>query len=317
MNFTSKTLAALTLSMVSAVASATPLSDYNLILFGDLAAVGNVHVDGRAFIGGNFTNGTDFANHLDASYNTQDTLEVGGNINITNLSVSKGYLAHGGTITGNVNCNGAGLSGGACVRTATGLDAKAADLYTQLKSESDYYAGLVDSLGSGLSGDNNNKSFVYTGAATDLAVFSISAADLFAVGGWNIALGNAQNAVINVTGSLVNQAGKSMNMNINQSLFDNILWNFNQATNINFLNQWNGSVLAVDAEIDTRNNFNGSVAAQRYVGSGEFHLGNPSYHWTYTPPTPPTPPTKVPEPSLLILLLTGLGLLSLGRLRRR
>ncbi|HCS65175.1 MAG TPA: hypothetical protein DIW64_14545, partial [Cellvibrio sp.] len=75
-----------------------------------------------------------------------------------------------------------------------------------------------------------------------------------------------------------------------------------------FGNNWKGSVLAIDAAVNTQNDFDGALAANTYVGSGQIH----NYRWDYTPPE-----TEVPETSSLMLLLTGLGLLGLGRLRRR
>jgi choice-of-anchor A domain-containing protein len=314
MSFTFKVLAFVGMTALTS----GPLSDYNLVLFGDLNASGNVHVDGTAFVGGNFRNGTDFANHLDVSYNTQATLEVGGNITVNSLSLQQGYLAHGGSISGNVNCNGANLSGGRCVTQVAGLAAKGVNLYDQLRAESLFYADLASlgsaSAGTAINGDMNNKTFSYTGGATDLAVFNISGDELFAVGGWGLSLGNAQRAVINVTGSTINQANRSVNMNINYSNAGNLLWNFYDATTINFKNNWVGSVLATEAVIDTYNNFNGAVAAQSYIGRGEFHR----YQWDFNPPLPATtPPSEVPEPSLLLLLLSGIGLVCMGRLRRR
>lgn len=296
---------------LSAMASATPLSDYNLILFGDLNPAGSVHVHGTSFIGGDLNGSSpEFANHLDKSL-TIDTVEVVGDLNASGWTkVNAGQLAYGGSnnLSG-VNCNGNPFGGsGSCVHHVSGLETKAAALYTQLQAESAFYSNL----GATGSVDLGADLFAYTGLATDLAVFNIAGADLFAQNSnWQLNFGNASKVVINVSGSVLGNPGS---VNLSGSGFgnySNILWNFYEATSINFGNNWKGSVLALDAAVDTRNDFDGALAANTYVGSGQIH----NIHWGYTPPEPQL--IKVAEPSTLVLMLAGLGLLGLGRLRRQ
>lgn len=312
MRFYSKLLAAASLTSLSSMALATPLNDYNLILFGNLNPSGDVHVDGSAFVGGSINaNGIFGASLGDPAFNASNNLEVVGNVNTGNLHIQNGYLAYGGTLSNQnkVICNESGLAQHNCVRQLDQavLADKRDDLYTTLSAESSYYQSLAPTLGASITGDNNNKTLSYTGLATELVVFNVAGADLFGTGGWNVNLGLAERFVINVSGVNLG-ANAATNLNVNYSYADNILWNFYEAETINFQRNWVGSVLALDSVINTTNNFNGAVAAQSYVGRGEFH----KFQWDYTPPT-----KDVPESGSLMLLLTGLGLMGLTRLRRR
>lgn len=308
MNFYSKLLAVAGAVLLSSMAAATPLSDYNLILFGDLNPSGSLHVHGNSFIGGDLNGSSpEFANHLNKSL-TIDTVEVAGDLNATGWTkVNAGQLAYGGSNNlGGVNCNGNPYGGtSACVHQVAGLDAKAVALYDELNAESAYYQGLAATG----SIDFDQDMFAYNGLATDLAVFNIAGADLFAQNSnWKLSFGAADKVVINVSGNVLGNPGSVNLTNQGFGNFTNILWNFYEATSINFGNNWKGSVLAIDAAVNTQNDFDGALAANTYVGSGQIH----NYRWDYTPPE-----TEVPETSSLMLLLTGLGLLGLGRLRRR
>ena len=68
MRFGSKLLTLAAAASLSAMASATPLNDYNLILFGDLNPSGSVHVHGTSFIGGDLNGSSpEFVNQLNKS----------------------------------------------------------------------------------------------------------------------------------------------------------------------------------------------------------------------------------------------------------
>jgi choice-of-anchor A domain-containing protein len=301
----------------SASVFAGPLNDYNLILSGDLAVSGGSgHIHGKAFIGGDLSGSNpEFGADLNRPLNKNNyTVEVAGDLNAGNKATFfAGRVAYGGNnnLGNNYECHGGFASNKGCIDQVSGLDAKSTNLFNQLTAESNYYKNLA-STGLVNNSDLNQSKFVYSGAATDLAVFDISGASLFNSNGWDAIFGSAKNIVINVSGTNINM---SHNVNLmgnlgNSSIYDNVLWNFYEATNITFNNRWAGSVLAVKAVIDIKNSdFDGSVAAKSYIGNGQIH----DYHWSYTPPTPP--PVKVPEPSSLLLSLLGLGLILLGRAR--
>ena len=312
-----KKIALLGFMAASTSVFAGPLNDYNLILSGDFGVSGGSgHVHGKAFIGGNL-NGMNPEFAQDEIYKslTTDTLEVAGDLNANKLKVNGGGLGYGGTNNlGTINCNGTPFGGStSCVHQVSGLDVKKTNLLNQLGAESNYYKSLGSSGVVDIS-DVNQSKFVYSGLATDLAVFNISGSTLFGSRGWDIDFGNAQKVVINVSGTNLNGLG-SFNFLGNfgdKANYSNILWNFYEAENtLDLGRRWDGSVLALNAAVDIYNDINGSLAAKSYIGNGQIH----DYHWNYTPPTPPK--TDVPEPSSLLLSLFGLGLVLLGRARRQ
>ncbi|RYZ96515.1 MAG: choice-of-anchor A family protein [Moraxellaceae bacterium] len=309
-----KTMAALSVVAVSASVSATPLSDYNLILSDDFnVSGGSGHIEGKAFIGGNVVKGSVFAQHINKS-STENTVKVVGNFASNSaMHVEAGYVAYQGNFTGPTNiCNGNSMGSSGCVKKITdgSLTTEKAAILTELNSEANYFKGLSASIGTSIFGDSNNKTFKYSGAATDLAVFTISATDLANLN-WNVDFGSAVNLLINVTGNVFNAGNAHVNGFQNRA--NNVLWNFSDATNLNFGDSWYGSILALNATINTNSNLNGAIAAKSYIGNGEIH----DYHWNYTPPKPPKPPVKVPEPSTLLLSLLGLGLVLLRHTRRK
>lgn len=304
------------LIVASAGVSATPLSDYNLILSGDLAVSGGSgHIHGKAFIGGDLKGSSpEFGADLNRPLNKNNyTVEVAGDLSAGKATFFAGRVAYGDTnnLGNNYECQGGFVNNKGCIDQVSGLDAKKTALFNELNAESTYYKNLV-STGAVNNSDLNQSKFIYSGAATDLAVFNISGASLFNSNGWDAIFGSAKNIVINVSGTQLNM---SHNVNLfgnlgNSAVYDNILWNFYEATEITFNNRWAGSVLATNAVIDIKNSdFDGSVAAKSYIGNGQIH----DYHWTYTPPKPPV---KVSEPSSLLLALLGIGLVLVGRIRR-
>lgn len=316
-----KKIVALSLLAASVSVSASPLSDYNLILSEDFnVSGGSGHIEGKAFIGRDVLNGSVFAQKLNKN-STADTVKVVRDFKGNNaMHIEAGYVAYGGTLTnvpaGSDWCNGNGINSNAqCFHKVTDtslVDEKNA-LLTELTRQTNYFKGLTTSANFTVTGDSNNKTFKYTGVATDLAVFNISATDLANIN-WGIDFGNALNVVINVSGTSFNAGNAHVNGFQNSS--GKVLWNFADATTLNFGDSWYGSILALNATISTNANLNGAIAAKSYVGNGEIH----NYQWNYVPPQPPEPPKppvkKVPEPSALLLSLLGLGLLLVARARR-
>lgn len=296
--------------------SAMPLSEYGLVLLDDLNA-NSIHVHNRAFIGGDVIGGNaEFGTRLDK--NTRDTsAEIAGNLNV-GANVGAGYVTIGGSNNAAyLNCNGNGLSQGACVRFDTTLKGRAANLTRQLHDDT-LNISRLESNGEVVL-DGNQKTLRYTGVES-VAVFSLDGALLFSQNSnWSLDHGSAETVVINVSGDiLVNAGGVNFNTGfganagVNNIGAANILWNFHEAESIDFgSSRFNGSVLAAYADIRMWNDFDGSLAARSYQGAGQVH----DYLFSGID-FPSTPPVAVAEPSALAILLAGLGVLALGRRRQ-
>ncbi|HSC68692.1 MAG TPA: choice-of-anchor A family protein [Cellvibrio sp.] len=302
MSFSSKLLAAASLGLCSVTASAGVL-DYNLALTGDLN--GAVHVEGMTFVGGNLisTQLSEF-NHKDLTpEGSFDGLEVAGNISgqlkimhgETAVYKTKDATAEIGCV-GSVNCSTGGVD----------LTAKKVSLASEINSLSSSYQSLVANAAV-LRNDNQVK-LQYTGTDA-LAIFNLNAADIFFQNsGVSLDLGLATKAIINVSGNV--DVGNT-NLTGGWS-YSNTLWNFYTATSLDFnYMAVKGSVLAANADVFDGAGFDGSLYAKSYTNTSlrEIH----GFFWT----PPPGTETEVPEPSILALLLAGLGMIGLGQLRRR
>lgn len=295
-------------------AFASPVSDYNLILLGDLNA-SSLHVYDRSFIGGdlNTSGWVEFGSRLDKS-TSQASVEVAGDLNAQGVTVQAGYLNHGGENNlGGLNCNGSGVGGGACLRQDPQLADKADALSQQLFQDS---ANLASLQANGEVVQQAGMSAFQYQLADAVAIFSIAASDLFSQNSnWSLLSGLAETVIINVTGTSVsNQGGVNLNQGFaaqqnNQNIgASNILWNFFEATEIDLGSmRLNGSLLAPYADVQTWNDIDGSVAANSYSGAGQIH----DYLFEGDFPPPNFPPGVVSAPPVFWLLLLGLVLLPL------
>lgn len=305
MNFYSKLFTAVGLGLglgFGSVTATAGLLDYNLALSGNLT--GAVHVEGMTFVGGNLvsTQMSEF-NHKDYTpEGSFDGLEVAGNVS------GQLKIMHGETAVYNTKSAGAQIECVGSVNCATGgvnLLAKRSALASEMVGLAASYQALAANASAMVSG--NQVKLKYTGN-DELAIFNLNAADIFFQNsGIELDLGLATKAIINVAGNL-----DVVNTNLNGGWnYSNTLWNFYTATTLDFnYMAVRGSVLAANADVFDAAGFDGSLYAKSYTNSSlrEIH----GFFWT-----PPTTETEVPESSILILLLSGLGMICLGRLRRR
>ncbi|TWT89780.1 hypothetical protein Mal64_01590 [Pseudobythopirellula maris] len=313
------TLALAALFAAPAAASVL-LYDYNLVVGGDLVSTSNIR--GKTVVGGSVTgaNSADFAQGLNAADNSGVvTLLVGGDIATGNpLNIGAGDVRTGGSVSRILNFNG----GGTLTSGDPTAPAAAQSIIDQIAPASDYYAGLTaDSSVSPAGTQPAAVKFTATPGADNVAVFEVDAARFSDSKSqqYELLFGAGVDAntlfVFNVSGSSVtfNQGNFVGDFN-NASRRPNMIWNFYEATTIDFDRMWNGTVLAPLADLTIRNNVEGSV----FVG-GDFDQRGEVHFPLFAGPTPPSPPPpggEVPEPAAM-LVWAMLGVTLGGVLRRR
>lgn len=292
------------LASVSSLASATTgtIGKYNLILLGDYNFQGG-DVQGQTFIGGdlNSSNPVEFGSRLANTDTAIDAVTIVGDVNASRVRVLRdNNLVYGGSL----NSTPVELNDGDDGQLIHNPALSVTDVMAELYADTAYFAGLTST------GAYSSNSFTYSGSEK-VAVFDVSASDVFAQNS-NLSLnwGSAETVIINVSGTHVNiGGGVNLNNGFNGDMsFSNIVWNFFEATSINFNSLASkGSVLAPYAVTSGGASFDGAFAAVSYTGAREFH----NYTFNYDTPTTST---QVPEPPLFGLMLAAS--LALFRIRK-
>lgn len=278
---------ALTAALAVAVAgtshASSVLSDWNLIVFGDLTST--QEVEGRTLIGGNLNTGS-------SQYGTQlnpgtfagvDVLVVGGNINGGNVQIEAGNLRLGGSQTGNLNFNG----GGSLINDPNAGNI-AVDARAELLGLSSFYTSLTPNSSVNIpNGQPGPLVFNAVGNIDGVAVFNVDGSQIFGNGlvqQFELNLNGATSIIINVSGTTIDHDAGNMVGNFNSANASSILWNFFEATSITTDRLLYGAVLAPDAHLTNSTVIAGSVAVNSFTQNGEVHLPN----YTGYVPTPGT-----------------------------
>lgn len=298
-----------------AQAQAVNYQNYNAIIFNDLKTSSDI--EGRTFVGHDFT-GTNSANlgiHLSNSVPSNDrTFVVGNSIFAGNpINLQRGSLY----IDGSTNGRGFNFNGGGSVVADHTIDATTAAIRTSSIFQSQSMQAMAaDSTVILPSGSPGPTKFMGTGGADGVAVFNVSAADIFSnPNGQQFELyadSFTSNFVINVSGTSVDWTnGNMVGLFTDNYWQDHTIWNFYEATSINLgSHNFNGAILAPYATITTSANIDGLVVANNLTTTAEVHLpnnGNAYDGYTATP---------VPEPGSASLILVVGGLMLLARNRR-
>jgi len=307
---------------------ASPLEDYNLIVFEDMTTTSNVQ--GRAFIGGNLDAGQ-FATQIPTPLTFTDSLLVGGDLVGGIITVDKGNARIGGNINntatltlqgngptsrdafitgsnlGTINTNGSVTLGGSAgnINNASSItpnDTPAptapdiADIRNELEALSAFAASITADTAVTVNG--NQRIFNVGNPLDKLAVFEIDGSLL-----------STQNISFDMTGLdpdetvLINVAGTDID--IDQVNFlggfgtgtlaeSRVLFNFFEATSIDITRTTVGALLAPLAHVTNTVNLEGTLVAKSFTQNGEVHLE------TFT--------GTIPEPASLALLAAGLTL---------
>ncbi len=297
-------------------AQALNYQQYNVIIFNDLNTTSDI--EGRTFVGHDFTgsNSANLGNHLSNSVSSNDrSFVVGNSIFAGNpINLQRGSLYIDGSTNGrNFNFNG----GGTVVADHT-IDASTTSIRNESIFQSQSMASMTaDSTVMLPSNQPGPTIFKGTGGADGVAIFNVSAANIFDNPNgqqFELTADNfTSNFVINVSGTSVNWTNGNMVGLFNDNYWQgHVIWNFYEATSINFnSHNFNGAILAPYASISTSSNIDGLVIASNLTTTAEVHLpndGNAYDGYTASP---------VPEPGSASLVLIVGGLVLLARNRRR
>ncbi|MDA3919795.1 MAG: choice-of-anchor A family protein [Salinisphaera sp.] len=290
------------------------LSQFNLVVLGNLDS--HSHVDGRTYVGGNLTGSSaDFFQHgSQASASDYAALTVGGNITGGDKKVnSNGNAVIGGNVESLTMNGGTALIGGRVTSRANGRvnQGTAVTIPDFSSSLRDYSLALAgEDANSSVSVLNKRATFTGLSGA-DLSVFNISGSLFSQLNEIQFSVDPSQSVLINVTGDPGRIAANFLGNY--SSLQPNLLWNFSDATNINFDRQFRGSILAPQAAIRNSNNLEGSVAVNSFEQYGEVH--QPIFANNF--PTIVSPGFDVAEPPIWPLFAFALAGIAFFSVRRR
>ncbi|TVQ80888.1 MAG: choice-of-anchor A family protein [Phycisphaeraceae bacterium] len=241
---------------IGGVASASVLSDWNVIVRNDL--VSSSEVDGSALIGGNLFGTSNYAVQ-GVTAATGDGIAIAGDIASGNIQINNGgNLRIGGSVLSTVNFNG----GGTQINDA-GVGAIVSNAFAQVNAISSYLWGLTPNGTLDGAGNMNAVPTLIDGQL--VAVYSITQAQINSLGQLNLNIGSADSVIINFTPDGAGLANFVAPPNFvgglaNQSLSDRILWNIPGATDVQTNNTFNGALLAPDADLRVLGGgINGSV----------------------------------------------------------
>lgn len=291
-------------------------------------------------VGGNITGGTKQVNNggnlkvggnleSGANMNGGGSVYADGNVKGVNANGSKVYssgnvenvnakdIYYGGTVK---NSNGTKHAGD---KTYDNLQAEIAKttaaLTTEMLDLSGYLAGLDPTNTISYSADKQQANFDAGTKDTGVAVFKVTDLNAALKSQSRLAVtmpSNFDMIVINVAGTDVSLPG-GINFNAASGLGTKVIWNFYEATNINFGSKsWYGSVLAPKAAVKIANFIEGSVVAKSLTQNGEIHMKNFNARpLIYATGGGGLGGGAVPEPATWAMMIMGFG--AIGAVLRR
>lgn len=308
--------AALTMSAIFApvAARADTAADYNLFALHNLTVIGGSDTEGRVAVGNDaYLRGYSVGDKASPS---DVNLVVGHNANLDNGSTT------GKTIVVGTPTYGAGWS-------TAGLPAPGTPSPVDFTAEGTRLIALSDLLSTyAVTGQTlfdvnacSGHSCVTTlkGTSSGLNVFNIDASKLTATNTLKFDLAPGGTALVNVVGAgpggLVKfyEAGMFINgasiTASNQNLASGILWNFNDASSLDFYSVgFAGSILAPTADyVGGWGVIHGQVIVDDFSGSGSGHGITQVNNVRYTGGLLTPPPSVAPEPASWVLMILGVG----------
>lgn len=235
--------------------------------------------------------------------NNNGSTSVVGNIS-GNVNTNGGNTIHGGTVTGYAGANGSGRVLNQSVTTPFDPTTTATNAINTLSQFSNNLSGLDSN--SNYSINYGKVTFNATADSNGLAIFSIDNAKSFFDSAYEFAfnIGSATSILFNV----FSDGATDLNLHANflggsaSNLGSILLWNFVDATSLNVNAQFGGSVLALNADVTTNQNIEGTLVAKNLNQFAEIH-SQPS---GFVPPEITVPVSAVPIPAAALLFAPAL-----------
>ena len=266
---------------------------------GDVSGYITTNDGGNAYVGS--VSGT-LQNNANGSGSSSVVGDISGNVN-----TNGGNTIYGGNLTGSATANGGGSVLNQSVSVPFDPATRASNAITTL----DQFSGQLSGVGanSSYSITGGKVTFNATADSNGLAIFTINDAKNFFDSAYefDFNIGSAQSILFNVF------SGTNTDLNLHANFLANaapnlgsiLLWNFIDATSLNVQAQFGGSLLALNADVTTGQNIEGTLVAKSLTQYAEIHSQPSSF----------VPPSAVPIPAAAFLF--GPALLGFMGLRRK
>lgn len=310
------------------LAGVDALKEWNLIVFNNLSS--SSEVEGRSFIGGSLSgNSSNYYTQPgnNPSQNGNPGLTVVGNVTGGTKNLNN---ASGANIGGNLaSQNGFNLNGGIQTVKVGGTSTQTninqnihqanlgASFTNTLIAQKDLLISSLGSLSDNLAALSNtgtasitNNRLTVAATGSGLNVFSLTLGQFSNFGEISVTNPNGGTVVINVAGASATLADNFVNTA--SDIGRNVIWNFYEATNLNFNNAFLGTVLAVDAAVSNNNYIEGTLVANSFNQNGEVHMD--SFQGDLS--SIGTGVSVAPEPGSWAMLILGFGLIGAAMRRR-
>lgn len=237
--------------------------------------------------------------------NGDGSTSVVGNISGT-VNTNGGNTLFGGSNTGTAQANGGGSVLNQSVSVPFDPTSAVNNAINTLSAFSSNLASLDANSSYSISG--GKVTFNATADSNGLAVFSIKNAQSFFNTSYefDFNIGSANSILFNLSDDTFSDYVLNANFLANSapSLADMFLWNFIDAETLTVNAQFGGSMLALNADVTTYQNIEGTLVAKTLNQNGEIH----------SQPSTFVPPTVVPVPTAAFLFAPAMiGLMALRR----
>jgi choice-of-anchor A domain-containing protein len=300
---TSTAVPALTVAGNIASGANVNVNGPGLIVGGSILGSVNMNNGGNAYAG-SVASGGYLANNANGSGSSNVVGDIAGTVN-----TNGGNTVYGGSLTGNASANGVGQVLNQSVTPPVDAAIAAASAISTLTTFSIQLDSIAANGTYSLSG--GTETFTATGDSNGLAVFTIADASSFFSNAseFQFNLTNVKDILINV---INNDPSSELNIHANflagaaTNLGADMLWNFENANNINVSAQFGGSMLALYANVTTSQNIEGTLVAASLTQYAEIH-SQPLDSGSVTSLPGNVAPVPVPEPAAAQLCLSALA----------